>query len=77
MGKVKEYFDNQPNSEDEYMSEKELKDAMNDPLDNPWLDIDIKEQKIQSMLEPNELCGCHIHAKEEYDDNCVLCTKPK
>ena len=73
MGKVKEYFADRELSSDEYMSEAELKEEMNDPLNNPWLDIDIKEQKIQKMLEPN----CHIHSREEYDDNCVLCTKPK
>ena len=32
MGKVKEYFADRESSPDEYMSEAELKEEMNDPL---------------------------------------------
>ena len=57
MGKIKESilleFDYlvKDLSEDEYMTKDELEKEMNKGANNPWIDLEIKEAKIESILE--------------------------
>tara|TARA_R100000234_G_C4871136_1_gene123341 strand:- start:231 stop:422 length:192 start_codon:yes stop_codon:yes gene_type:complete len=53
MGKVKEsiLMEKENTSEDEYITKDELEKAMNEGAYNPWIDIEIKESKIETALE--------------------------